>query len=155
MNQNTNTSVPPNDTQNVLRSYVYHQAHGIQRLQTQLAPGASARGFKTVLSVLFEIVLYLMFIAAIVLIVLIPSDPLSFSAPIDNSTDFTAGIHSDEIAAMMFVVKLLIFILAIPLLICAIVLRRNRRKGSAIAEAYSEVTAMRKSFEQLVGQYRI
>jgi len=145
----THYSPPPQDRESAMRFYIIQQGQSINNLNNTLRSSASARGFKSVLSVLMEIVLYLLFIGVIILIFAIPSEPFMFSHEIGGNSSLQAGIHAGEITQMIIALKISLFIISLPLLLCAIILRRNRRKGNLIARAHGETERMKMEFERV------
>lgn len=143
-----NNPQPGLNNEVAMQNYILYQGQNINRLHGILKSSAIVRGFKTFLSVLFEILLYLLFLAAIILLIMIPTDPLVFSEQLNNTTSISGSIHSDEIAGVMIMIKVMIFLISLPILFCAILLRRNRKKNALIDRAFTETDNLKKGFEQ-------
>lgn len=156
---NQNPAQPGNpqsdyNKETAMQNYILYQGQQINRLHGILQSSAIVRGFKTFLSVLLEILMYLLFLAAIVLLIMIPTDPLVFSEQLNNTTSISGSIHSDEIAGVMTLIKVMIFLISLPILFCAILLRRNRKKSALIDRAFAETDNLKKGFEQAMQHFR-
>lgn len=146
---NTTSTPPETDRETAMRHYIIQQGQAINQLNTMLDSSFVMRGFKAVISVLLEIVLYLLFAGVIVLIVLIPSDPLVVTHEIGRNTELSAGLHSDEITGLMIALKIALFILGLPVLLGAVLLRRNRRKSFLIGDAAEKTAEMKAAYEKM------
>ncbi|MDQ3110985.1 MAG: hypothetical protein M3R17_13915 [Bacteroidota bacterium] len=143
-----------NDAEYALRFYFMQQGQNINKCNSILQSGLVIRGFKIFISVLLELLMYLLFIGAILLIILIPSDPMTVDNQINENASLTVGLHSDLVTGIMMTTKLTIFIFSFPVLFCAILLRRNRKKSTLIARAADETGEMKKNFDVAMQHFR-
>jgi hypothetical protein len=146
---NTTTTTPETDRETAMRHYIIQQGQAINQLNAMLDSSVVMRGFKAVFSVLLEIVLYLLFAAVIVLIVLIPTDPFVVTQEFGRNAELSAGFHSSEVTALMVALKIALFILSLPVLLGAMLLRRNRRKSFLIGEAAEKTAGMKAEYEKM------
>lgn len=146
-NQTQNNSATT-DRENAMRMYILQQGQAINQLNSILESSSVVRGFKAVISVLLEMVLYLLFIGVIVLIILIPSDPFVMTHEFGRNSELTAGFHSDEITGMIIALKVALFVLSLPVLLGALLLRRNRRKSFLIGSAAQKTADLKTNYEQ-------
>jgi hypothetical protein len=144
----THYTAPTQDRETAMRYFIIQQGHSNSNLNNLLRPGVTGRAFKSVLSVIMEIVMYLLFVAVIAIIFMIPSEPFMFSHDIGGNSSLHAGIHADEITKIVLGLKIILFIVSLPLLFCAIVLRKNRMKGNLIVRAFGETERMRLEYEK-------
>lgn len=163
--KNTNMNQQPGSSQNTgstpnpsreaaLQSFLAQQGMYINKLQQTLQSNAIVSGFKAFVSGFLELLMYLMFAGALVVAIFIPTDPVSYTQHIDETSSFNANYHSDEITGIMITIKIAIVVLAIPLLFCAVLLRRNRSKNQLIGQAYAETKTMRQMHEQAIQYFR-
>jgi hypothetical protein len=136
-----------------LRSYFMIQGQSINKCHNMLRSAIIVRGFKFFISVLLEIFMYLIFIAAILLIILLPSD-LTIQEHINENATLKLVYENDAIAGLMMSIKLAIFLVSLPVLLCAMLLRRNRRKSSLIARAAEVTGEMKEKFDEALQSFR-
>jgi hypothetical protein len=137
-----------------LQAHIMHQGQSINRLYGMLGSSSFVRGFKTVVSVLMEIFMYMLLLGAVLLIIFIPSDPMIFSQQLNDDTSFTGGIHSDTVTGLIITLKVIIFLFSLSFLLCAILLRRNRKKSSLIGHAHKEAETLKRNFDQAMQLFR-
>jgi hypothetical protein len=136
-----------------LRSYFMIQGQRINKCNTMLQSAIVIRGFKIFISVLLEIFMYLAFIAAILLIILLPSD-LTIQQEINDNATLKLGYENNSIAGLMMSIKVAVFLISLPVLFCAVLLRRNRKKSSLIARAAEVTEEMKNDFDAAFQKFR-
>jgi hypothetical protein len=136
-----------------LQAHIMHQGQSINRLHGMLNSSSFVRGFKTVVSVLMEIFMYLLFTWAIILIIIVPID-YTFDQQVNQDISVSSTIHSNNIAGIIISCKIAIFFISLSFLLCAILLRRNRKKSSLIGRAYRETETLKKNFDQAMQLFR-
>ncbi|MBL7934176.1 MAG: hypothetical protein JNM51_00020 [Bacteroidia bacterium] len=131
------------------RVYFLQQGQIINNLSDILDTNISTHSLNKWLSILIETVLYILFISILVGLFIIPDDP-SFYFEVNNTTQVTAEIHSEEFATLMMCIKLVCNILSLPILAFAILLGRNRKKNDLIKQAYQESMKMKMNFDEIL-----
>lgn len=131
------------------RTYFLHQGQSINKLNVILDSNILTHYLNKWFSIIIEISLYILFIAVLIGVFIIP-DNLSFYFPVNESTQITTQIHHEDFATLIMCFKLICILLSLPLLLFAILLGRNRKKNSLIRKAYEESLKMKENFDAAV-----
>ena len=119
------------------------QQAGLEKLSSILGSNALTYHFKKWISILLELILYLLFVFGIVMVIYLQ---------VELSQEFS-GQNLKTQASMRFLqVFLVIFSLPAPLL--AILLGRNRKKNELIKQAFEEVKRMKKVFDETLKGFK-
>jgi hypothetical protein len=150
----TQAAAQPQSLSTDARTYFLKQGSSIQRLHeildSNFLTGVAKRG----ISILIELVLFLVFVAGIALAVYIPT-VIESAIPVTESTTAEVGIRNKETTDAILLLKAGIVVLSLVPLAFMMVLKRNRRKGALIQEAYFEVEDMKKEFDNAVKGLRL
>lgn len=141
----TNTSIP--------YQYLVEQGLAIHRLTETLQSNIVAYGLNVFISIVFQIVCYLIFAFAIYLAIMIPTDlpsllemmgegrgVIDVSITIPALTDFLIGL------------KVILALVALPVLICAFLLGKNRRRAARMRKAFEEVELLKRSHNEMLSR---
>jgi hypothetical protein len=155
MEQTATQAAPqPQSLSTDARTYFLKQGSSIQRLHeildSNFLTGVAKRG----ISILIELVLFLVFVAGIALAVYIPT-VIESAIPVTENTTAEVGIRNKETTEAILLLKAGIVVLSLVPLAFMMVLKRNRRKGALIQEAYFEVEDMKKEFDSAVKGLRL
>lgn len=151
--QQPNTQPSP-ALDHTLRSYFLQQGQGITRLYELLRSNIVAFGFKAFLSIVFQIFCYLLFAFAIYLAISIPTDLPGIILLLDENISVEFIPRIEGLADIFFAFKIIIAVMAIPILVCALLLGRNRRKSALIRKSFNETELMKQNFEQALKEFR-
>ena len=138
----------PNNLNHQSRTYFLLQGQSISKLNDILNSTIFAHYLRTWFSVIIEIILYLVFIATVILTVMIPTDLSLFIQK--GNFEFTASIQYEDFANLMLGLKIFILIISLPILAFAILLGRNRKKNNLIRKAFTETQKMKEGFEKAI-----
>lgn len=133
-----------------VRTYFLQQGQSIGRLHDILNSNLLTGTLKRGISILLELVLFVLFLAILLLVIYIPLDPIQIEQALSESTTATATIHNDDVMALMMVIKAALFTVALMPLILMVLMRRNRRKSALIHQAFEEVAQMKQKFDEAV-----
>ncbi len=141
------TAPPPADAK--LHTLVLQQQQHINRLHEELHSNAFAFGLKVFLSVMLQIVCYLLFAFAIYFAIIIPSDFPSLMDMMreERSAAIDLTLNIPALNEFLLGIKITLATISLPVLICAMLLGRNRRKSMRIRRAFQELEMMKKNFE--------
>lgn len=139
-----------------LRSYFLQQGQSIGKLCGILYSNVIAYGFKSALSVLLQILCYVLFAFALYVVLTIPSDlPAFLAASSDQAALNELPLHTMEgINGFFLLLKILVFLMATPVLLCGMLLGRNRRKSKRLRTAYKEAELLKSNFDKAVVDFR-
>lgn len=143
----------PNNLNHQSRTYFLLQGQSISKLNDILNSTIFAHYLRTWFSVIIEIILYLVFIATVILTVMIPTD-LSLFIQKENFK-FTASIQYEDFANLMLGLKIFILLISLPILAFAILLGRNRKKNNLIRKAFTETQKMKEGFEKAIKELNL
>lgn len=150
--QNPNTQIPNTDLE--LRSYFLQQGQSINKLYANLKSNLFAHGFKSFLSVLLQILCYLLFICCIYIAIILPTDLHGMYRMANGYTEVNVSLQDNRITELMMGIKIVIAVISLPVLACAFLLGKNRRKSARLRNAFTEVELMKQNFDQAVGRFR-
>ncbi len=125
------------------RTYFLAQGQSINRLHVLLSSNILIHHVSKWLSVILEIVLYFTFFILIIAAILIPTDltayidlpSKNFDPNVFDPRSFDIDVYNKDFTSMVYVVKFLVVILALPFLLFARLLARNRKKSNLIRTA--------------------
>ncbi|MCA6364721.1 MAG: hypothetical protein IM638_16925 [Bacteroidetes bacterium] len=141
---------------NALRSYFYNQGQRMQKLKSMLDSNIIAHGFRFTLSVLLEIFFYLSGLCALVLLFLIPNDPLAYSYEFEGTMKIEMSSENEELIAAIIMMKIIFcFLSVVPSFFCGVMLHRSRNKRSRIRLAYEEVVEIKDNHEKAIRDFRL
>jgi hypothetical protein len=143
----THSAPTPSDAN--LRTLILQQQQHINRLHEELHSNTFAFGLKVFLSVVLQIACYLLFAFVIYFAIIIPSDFPSLMEMMregrNPAIDLTLNIPA--LNEFLLGIKITLATISLPVLICALLLGRNRRKSRRIRRAFQELETMKKNFE--------
>lgn len=143
-----------NETTNLshqTRAYFLQQGQSINRLYDLLGSNLLIHHLSKWLSVLLEISFYIAFTLLIVGAICIPTDMTAYiQFPIYEADPnaFDVNVYNRDFSTIVYIVKFIIVLLALPFLLLARLLARNRKKSNLIHAAFNEVEKMKKNFEE-------
>jgi hypothetical protein len=147
---NSNQPTQNAKLQTDVRTYFLNQGKHITELHAIIDRGV----FRTLLSSLIywfvEIALYLLFIAAIAIVFILPTE-LSHEVMISDKTNLNMSLSNEDFKSLMYTIKFIFFLLALMPLILARVIRRSRYKSITIMEASTIADDMKKDFDKAIG----
>ncbi len=147
----SNTSTPQAESLSVqARTYFLQQGQSTLKLYSILKSNLLTGFVKSGISVLFEIILFLLFVAIVIAVAIIPTEPIQGQIALDNETVIYAGLKREEITAIMYIIKGVLLASSLVPLALMVLLKRNRRKRALIEDAYMEVDMMKERFEDAV-----
>jgi preprotein translocase subunit SecG len=114
-----------------------------------------ARGFKNVVSVFLEILMYLIVVGVILFIIATPNTPFEMRSEFDSGSSFSTSINIKEITQMIIIFKVLLFLCTLPALFCAVLLHRNRNKGNLMRRAFEETKQMKTNFDKALRDFNL
>jgi len=81
--------------------------------------------------------------------------PSQIEASVHLNADITlsGGYDNEELFIFIFLIKIIMVLLAFPLLLFAILLGRNRRKNNLIRKAFDEAVQMKQSFDKAISEF--
>lgn len=155
-----------NDSNNLghqTRAYFLQQGQSINRLDDLLGSNILIHHLSKWLSVLLEISLYIAFAFLIIGAICIPTDMTAYinlpmrevDPSLFDSNAFDVDVHNREFSNVIYVVKFIIVLIALPFLLFARLLARNRKKSNLIRTSFDEVEKMKKSFEEAINTLRL
>jgi hypothetical protein len=152
--EQTTTSEPRAETLSVAaRTYFLQQGQRIQKLHSLLDSNLLTGIAKSGISILLEVVLFLIGLGGIALAVYLPTY-LSGEMPINERTHADVSLTNEDLRNGMLILKAAIVLLSLIPLALMTVLKRNRHKRALIAEAYLEVDDMKMDFDKAVKELR-
>lgn len=137
-----------------LRSYFLQQGQSILKLLDILQSNILAYGFKAFLSVVLQIFCYLLFAYAIYVALMIPSDLPALNLEFKPDFDVTVVPKIEKVTSFLLSIRILIAVMSLPILICAFLLGKNRRKSVKIRRAFNEAETMKTNFDQATKLFR-
>lgn len=137
------------------RTYFLEQGKQIHRLYDMLDNGVITGYLKRGISILLEIILFVMFLGMVLLTIYIPLDPVKIHQQLTETSSAETTYHNDDVTAVMMAIKLLLFVSSLVPLALMIVLGRNRRKNAQINLAFEEVEKMKESFDKAVKELHL
>lgn len=146
------------------RTYFLGQGQSISRLHELLNSNLLLHHLSKGLSVVLEIVLYLTFVILIFLVICLPTDLTAYAEVLLREAGannfgqdaFAIRVYNPNFSLIIYTVKLLIVLfVALPLLLFARLLARNRKKSRLIRTAFGEVEKMKKNFEEALKILRL
>jgi hypothetical protein len=147
---NSNQQTQNAKLQTDVRTYFLNQGKHITELHAIIDRGV----FRTLLSSLIywfvEIALYLLFLAAIAIVFILPTE-LSHEVMISDKTNLNMSLSNEDFKSLMYTIKFIFFLLALMPLILARVIRRSRYKSITIMEASAIADDMKKDFDKAIG----
>lgn len=145
------------------RGYFLQQGQSINMLHGLLSSNVLVHHLAKWLSVLIEISLYLGFALLVALAVCLPTDITSYvQLPMQQAEStmfdpaaFEVNVYNRDFTELIYVVKFLMILLALPFLLFAGLLSRNRKKSSLIRKAFTETEKMKKSFDEALNSLKL
>lgn len=138
-----------------LRSYFLQQGQSIIKIYSILQSNIVAYGFKAFLSVVLQIFCYLLFAFAIYVALSIPSDLPGLAAELSGKKMLAyIPYENEDITNFLLGIRILIAVISLPVLICAFLLGKNRRKSARIRKAFNEAELMKTNFDQATQYFR-
>lgn len=129
------------------RTYFLEQGQSITKLHETLYSSSIAGHLKRGLSVLIEVLLFLLFLIFILVAIYVPLDPIQFHRDFGESSSVYGGYHNDDITLFMILIKAVLFIASLMPLLLMLLFRRNRKKSALINTAFREVERMKEKFD--------
>lgn len=139
-----------------LKAYFYSQGQSIFKLKAQLDSNSVAHGFRYTISVLLELLMYIVAVIGLVFSLMMPANPLEISHEFNNGDQFSAEYQNEDLMAAILLIKIiLVFVAVLPAVFCGILLHRNRNKSSKIRKAYEEVSLMKTNFDKAIRDFNL
>ncbi|MDX2174406.1 MAG: hypothetical protein SFY56_14990 [Bacteroidota bacterium] len=129
------------------KTYFLKQGQSISKLYALINHNVLTHRLKKWFSVLIELILYVLFLLGVSISITIPTNINLFIAGNDD-TSLTGTINNEDFYIVMLCIKLVIFLISLPILFFAIVLMRNRKKNNLIHKVFSEVKEMKETFNK-------
>ena len=155
MNNEHNQFNPPG-TSSPLHAFFIQQGQHINRLYEELRSNTFAFGLKVVFSVILQIACYLLFAFGIYLAIMIPTDLPSLLRMMGEDShlwDLTVSIP--VLTDFLVGIKIILALISLPVLICALLLGRNRRKSMRVRRAFNETELMKKNYDTALQQMKL
>ena len=130
-------------------TYLLQQGRSIGVLNELLLPKKHILNINTRFILFTEIFLYCLIVCIIALVVYIPTEIIT-NFPLGRSFGFDIGFKNEELQQLLFLIKIALIILSIPILAFAIVLRHNRLKNKMIRKAFIETEWMKLAFQKAI-----
>jgi|JI7StandDraft_1071085.scaffolds.fasta_scaffold17429_7 TRAP-type C4-dicarboxylate transport system permease small subunit len=127
--------------------YLLELESSITKLHSLLQTNYWAGKIKRTLSIIIECILVVISLVFISSSFLIPTDLLTHTQTISDTTSISGTIHNKDISALMMLLKFLIASAAVLPVLLLIALRKNRKKGKLIQDAFTEVENIKKKHE--------
>ena len=127
------------------KAYFLEQGKSIVKSYTILNSNLFMHHLRKWTSVLFEISLYVIFLFILIFAFLYPS---LMTQSVLQCTRIPFEAWHSEIYPVFIVTSIIIAATAIPVILLAIFLGRNRKKNNLIREAFTEVTKIKKEFDE-------
>ncbi|MEO5645309.1 MAG: hypothetical protein ABIQ40_03580 [Bacteroidia bacterium] len=137
-----------------IQYYFLQQGQSITKLHELLRSNIVAYGFKAFLSVVFQLFCYLLFALAIYVAIMFPTNLPGLVLLLDKNVSIEFIPHVKELTDFFIALKIIIGIMAIPILVCALLTGRNRRKSARIRKSFNETEMMMKNFELALRQFK-
>lgn len=137
------------------RAYFLNQGQSVNKLNDMLEAGRFGYHFKTGVSMLLEVFLYLLFTTVIIIVAVIPGNPLEINYNLSQEVEASFSMNVEDISIIILLIKCIIVLIALPIFGMAILLRRNRRKSRLINKAYSESDQMKTAFYRAVNVLKL
>lgn len=136
---------------NVSYQFLVEQSHSIQRLHEVLHSNMVAHGLNAFLSVIVQIVCYLIFILTIFLAITMPGNlqDLMIAMEADAYLVVPKEIY-EPIAEFLMSIKIILAVVALPVLFCAMLLGRNRRRAARMRRAFEELETLKRSHSYMM-----
>lgn len=135
------------DFNSQIRVYFKNQSKHLLNLENLLKSNAVKHHLKSWLSLIFEILLYILFGLILIAIFCIPTS-LDYYIPVNETNGLNLDYSNSSLSFVLFTLKVLLLLAVTPLILFAILLGRNRRKNKLIREAYIEVTHMKEEHDK-------
>jgi predicted CDP-diglyceride synthetase/phosphatidate cytidylyltransferase len=97
-----------------------------------------------------EIALYALFIAAIAIVIILPTE-LSHQVMLSDKNSFDVRLTNKDFETLMYTIKFIFFLLSLMPLILARAIRRSRNKSIVLMEASTIADEMKKDFDKAIG----
>lgn len=137
------------------RAYFLNQGQNINRLNDILDNNLVSYHFKTIASLVAEVLLYILFTATIGFVISIPSAPEEISYSLTRFLQSNDTLTSDDLSMMVLTFKFFISLLSLPLLGMAVLLRRNRNRRKMVNRAAGEAYQMKTAFYKAVNELKL
>lgn len=150
---------PPTDQPNTVidhsvRSYFLQQGQSIIKLYDLLQSNIVAYGFKAFLSVVLQLFCYIAFAFAIYFVIVLPDDLPGVILMMDENISVKLVPDIKLFREFIMTLKIIIAVISLPVLICAFLLGRNRRKSVRIRRCFNETEQMKSNFDQAMKNFR-
>lgn len=145
------TTEQPVNGRHVSYQFLVEQSQSIQRLHETLQSNIVAYGLQVFLSVLFQIACYLIFVFAIYLAIMIPTDlPSLLDMMGEGNRVIDISLTIPALTDFLLGVKVILALVSLPVLICAFLLGRNRRRARRMRRAFEELEVLKRSHDQML-----
>lgn len=142
------------DLNNKARFYFLQQGQRVIKINDLLNSNILEHHISKWFSIFLELALYSLFIIAIVFLIIIPTD-ISAYLEINENSSLELAYENKTFLLLIWVIKTAFFILSLPVLFLAILIRRNRRKNNIIYKAYKESATMKEEFDKAVKELKL
>jgi hypothetical protein len=140
-----------NEHNHQTRAYFLEQGKSIGRLYDILNSNLFVHHLRKWSALLAEISLYILFFTAFAFIFFYP---LVLEAQLGENPTVQVRLIIDEFEAAISLFRLVLAILATPVLLFAILLGRNRKKNNLIRQAFNETKKMKEGFDMAVKELK-
>lgn len=123
-----------------MQNLIQQQQVSLERLTNVLSSNVLMHHTKKWIYFLFEIGLYILFVSTLLVIIVLPTT-IHFSPEQLQNVDLEIGIK--ELTKAILILKLILFLLSLPILLFALLFRRIRKKNELIKQAFEEVKSMK------------
>lgn len=148
-------TTPGANTTPVAYQYLVEQGQAISRLHDTLLSNIVVYGMNYFFSVILQILCYLLFAFMIYLVIAIPSDVEVLKETFnDGKTTITANLATEDLSIFFLSLRIILAIVSLPVLICAFLLGRNRRRAAKMRKAFEEASVLKKSYERMLRAMR-
>ncbi len=127
-------------------TYFLNQGQGIRHLQNLLDGSFLSYHFRKYTSIVIEIIMYFCILIIIIAAIGIPSH-LVMAIFKDGSTTANLSIENEDLTAMIYILKFIIFLLMLPFIGFIFLLRRNRKKSNTIYQSCLVAKQMQSEFD--------
>ena len=128
--------------------------HGqvIHQLDQLLESNVVMFGLRIFLSVVFQITCYLVFAGVIYLAIVLPSDLHDLLRLLEVKREVIFLVPDIEVVSEFLVmIRIVLAVVALPMLLCAFLLGRGRRRTIRMRRAYEQVEALKAGYAELTG----
>jgi hypothetical protein len=136
------------------RTYFLVQGQSIGRLYEILNSNILIHHLRKWFSVCIEISLYLSFIIILLCMVFVRSD-IRYYIDLQQYGEVEISYWNNYFEPAVLLIKMVVFLLSIPLLLFAILLGRNRKKNNLMHQAFVEVKKMKEGFDGAVKELKL